>query len=57
MEEALAEAMETQAWLDHALDSDYINSPLHRELDDAWQHIGAMLNRIIERADTFCPKK
>jgi four helix bundle protein len=57
MDEALAEAMETQAWLDHALDSVYINPPLHRELDDAWQHIGAMLNRIIERADTFCHKK
>src|SRR5215813_7033292 len=42
MDEALAEAMETQAWLDHALDCAYINEALHRELDDAWQHIGAM---------------
>jgi four helix bundle protein len=56
MDEALAEAMETQAWLDHALDCAYINETLHRELDDAWQHIGAMLNRIIERADTFCSR-
>lgn len=54
MDEALAEAMETQSWLDHALDCSYINPTVHRELDDAWQHIGAMLNRIIERADTFC---
>jgi four helix bundle protein len=57
MDEALAEAMETQAWLDHGLDSGYINSGLHRELDDGWQHIGAMLNRIMERADKFCQKK
>jgi hypothetical protein len=28
----------------------------HRELDDAWQHIGAMLNRMIERTDSFCNK-
>jgi len=27
---------------------------LHHELDDAWQHIGAMLNRMIQRADDFC---
>jgi len=54
MDEAMSEAMETQAWLDHALDCTYIDSNQHRELDMARQHIGAMLNRIIERADTFC---
>jgi four helix bundle protein len=53
--EALAEAMETQAWLDHALDAEYIDAQLHSELDLAWQHIGAMLNRMVERADRFCP--
>ena len=24
------------------------------ELDRAWQRVGAMLNRMIQRADTFC---
>ena len=38
----LGEAMETQAWLEH------------RELDDIWQHIAAMLSRMIQRADDFC---
>ena len=52
--EAMAEAMETQSWLDHALDCNYITQEQHRELDAAWQHIGAMLNRMIERAETFC---
>ena len=52
--EALGEATETQAWLDHALACDYITEEKHRALDDAWQHIGAMLNRMIERADDFC---
>ena len=52
--ESLAEAMETQAWLDHALACEYIDKKQHRELDDAWQHIGAMLNRMIDRADDFC---
>jgi four helix bundle protein len=54
LNEALAEAMETQSWLDHALDCAYISTTLHRELDDGWQHIGAMLNRMMERAETFC---
>jgi four helix bundle protein len=52
--ESLGEAMETQAWLDHALECDYVSEAQHRELDDAWQHIGAMLNRVIQRADDFC---
>ncbi len=52
--EALGEAMETQAWLDHALACAYINSNLFDEIDDAWQHVGAMLNRVIQRADDFC---
>ena len=52
--EALGETMETQAWLDHALDCGYLDRNQHRALDDSWQTIGAMLNRMIERADDFC---
>jgi len=52
--EALGEVMETQAWLDHALDCEYISSDLYHELDESWQHIGAMLNRMIQRAGDFC---
>ena len=52
--EALGEAKETQAWLDHALACAYLNESQHREFDDAWQHVGAMLNRMIERASDFC---
>lgn len=51
--QALGEAMETQAWLDHALECGYISSEQHNELDRAWQHIGAMLNRMIQGADAF----
>jgi four helix bundle protein len=52
--EAMGEAMETQAWLDHALNCEYLDQKQHRSLDDAWQRIGAMLNRMIQRADDFC---
>ena len=54
IDEAMGEAMETQAWLDHSLDCGYIEAKQHAELDDAWQHISAMLYRMIERADDFC---
>lgn len=54
--EALGEAMETQSWLNHALDCGYLDQAKHRQFDAAWQSIGGMLHKMIERADTFCPK-
>jgi four helix bundle protein len=54
VDEALGEAMETQGWLDHALDCNYIKPPQHLEMDAAWQSVGAMLNRMIEKAEDFC---
>ena len=56
--EALGEAAETQAWLDHAFDCGYINEKQLKELDAQWQSVGAMLNKMIDRADAFCkPRK
>ena len=54
IDEALGEATETQSWLDDCLDSGYLSSEEHHEMDAAWQSIGGMLNRMIERADDFC---
>jgi len=51
--EALGEAMETQAWLDHALDAGLLNAAEHHDFDTAWQSIGAMLHVMIQRAPTF----
>lgn len=52
--QALGEAMETQSWLDHACLAGYLEQKQYDELDEAWQHVGAMLNRMIQRADDFC---
>ena len=52
--EALDEAMETQVWLDHAVDCQYITPERHSELDAKWHYVGAMLNHMIETADDFC---
>ena len=54
VDEALGECMETQAWLDHALECDYISRAELSDFDDKWQRSGGMLNRMIERSDTFC---
>jgi len=54
--EALGEAMETQAWLDHALDCGYLTEAQFQQMDSAWQEIGAKLNGIIAKAASFCPK-
>jgi len=54
IDEALGEAMETQAWLDPTVDCGYMDRSQHRAMDEAWQKIGAMLNRMIQRADDFC---
>lgn len=52
--EALGEAMETQAWLDHAIDCKYIGEKEVKELDSSWQHIGGMLRRMMEKTPEFC---
>jgi len=54
LNEAMGKAMETQAWLDHALACKYLSQTLYDHLDEAWQHIEAMLNRMIDRSSDFC---
>jgi four helix bundle protein len=54
LNDALGEATETQAWLDHAVDSGYITAAQFKDLDAKWQQIGAMLNKMTERAHDFC---
>ena len=51
--EAMGEAMETQAWLDGALDW-YISRDEFRDRDEQWRQVGAMLAGMIEKADAFC---
>jgi four helix bundle protein len=54
LNEALGEAMETQCWLDHALCCRYLGPAEHRKLDAAWQAIGAMIQKMVHKADDFC---
>ena len=54
IDEALGEAMETQAWLDHALDSGYLPQADFEALDASFRSVSAMLARMIDRAGDFC---
>jgi four helix bundle protein len=54
IDEALGESMETQAWLDHALDCGYLAPADCRALDAKCQSVCAMLARMIDRAADFC---
>jgi len=57
IDEALGEATETQSWLDDCLDSGYISPAEFALMDSAWQNIGGMLQRMIDKADDFCGKR
>lgn len=54
LSEALGEASETQAWLDHAYDSKYITEQQHRHLNSQCQSISAMLYSMIQKSEDFC---
>ncbi len=54
IDEALGEAMETQAWLDHALDAEYLTQQNFAKLDANCRSVSAMLARMIDRAADFC---
>lgn len=52
--QALAEAKETQAWLDHARAQKYLDDRQYESFDDAWHRVCAMIRRMIQWADRFC---
>jgi len=54
IDEAMGECNETQSWLDDALDAGDLSREAFQRLDHAYQGIGGMLSRMIDRADDFC---
>jgi hypothetical protein len=45
--------METQSWLDEALDDGYITKQDFDGIDAHFQHLGGKLERMIEKSATF----
>jgi len=54
IDEALGEAMETQSWLDDAVDCKFITPAQFEKMDGEWRSVAAMLARMIDRAADFC---
>jgi four helix bundle protein len=54
IDEALGEANESQSWLDDCLDCGSLSSAEFTRMDAAWQSVGAMLKKMIDRAEDFC---
>lgn len=53
--QALGEVYETEAWFDHAYECGYIDEDQHAHLYGEWDEIGGMLQRMIDRAESFVP--
>ena len=54
IDEALGEAMETQSWLDDAIDCKFITRAQFEKMDEDCRSVAAMLARMIDRAADFC---
>jgi four helix bundle protein len=53
--QAMAESMETQAWLNHAFACGYLSEEEYRTMHAQWQTVGAGLRRMIQKSSSFCP--
>jgi four helix bundle protein len=54
LSDADTEAAETLVWLDFALRCNYINEKTHAELYSRYNHICAMLTKIMNDPDSWC---
>jgi len=54
LSDSIAEAAETQTWLEFALACKYIDKMIFDELDTKYEHIFAMLHTMEKKADAFC---
>jgi len=57
LSDSAQEAVETQTWLEFALECGYINKETFETLDEKYEHIFAMLMTMERKADTFCNEK
>lgn len=53
LSDAEGEAAETQVWLDYALACGYIQTDIHKSLDDRYDHILSMLINMSSKPDKW----
>ena len=54
--DADGEQLETQHWIDTAVDCGYLDHAQAAELNDELSKIGRMLNSMIKKSEQFCGK-
>lgn len=54
--DADGEQLETQHWIETALDCSYISKEVANNLLEKYASVGRMLNSMMEKADAFCNK-
>jgi len=52
--DSLAEAAETEVWIDMSLDCKYVEKELHDSLIDKYQEVSRMLTSMINTPEKFC---
>ena len=52
--DADGEQLETQHWIETALDCSYLSTDIANSLLDQYSTLGKMLNSMINKAETFC---
>ena len=57
LSDADAEAAEVRAWLDTALDCQYIDQTEFKNLDDSYDHIAAQLRLMMDDPEKWCTKQ
>jgi four helix bundle protein len=54
--DADGEQLETQHWIETAVDSSYLSKELATKLIDQYLSIGRMLNSMMNKSSTFCTR-
>lgn len=54
LSDADSEAAETLVWVDFALHLKFIDQAAHQRLEDAYDHVGAQLTKMIDHANDWC---
>jgi four helix bundle protein len=54
--DSVAEATETQVWIDLARDCGYLNPERHDQLADGFEQVGKTLGCIIAHPERFAPR-
>ncbi|SHI89366.1 four helix bundle protein [Rubritalea squalenifaciens DSM 18772] len=57
LSDSLSETLETQCWLDHSLQCNYMAADAHKQADELCNFVAAMIRNTSAKSDKFCTSK